>query len=371
MFNAIRNWLSAFDAMHILLLLLLITIGAILVFSASPQVALHLKLNSYFFFKRHLINIVIGLLLMFVFGTLREKNLKIISIISALILIILLCVVLFVGQEVKGARRWISFFGFVMQPSEMLKPFYIILLARLLSFLHTHPNLGIHKICMMLHATVVLLLLKEPDLGMAVTYTVIFLSILFAYGISIYLIGSVGVMLFLLVILAYYSFPHVAHRINTFFGGDESANYQVEKALESYLHGGLFGQGPMGGVVKNHLPDCHSDFIFAVAGEELGTMLCSGVIILMFAIAFRGFIKTLKMDDPFKIYTIVGISALFAFQSIFNIGVTLNLLPTKGMTLPFISYGGSSTFSFMICYGILLNFTKKNFAVLKKYNSFN
>lgn len=371
MLNTVRSWLSAFDAVHILLLFLLITIGVILVFSASPHVALHLKLPSYFFFKRHIINIAIGLLMMFIFSILSEKNLKILSIISALILIVLLCAVLFIGQEVKGARRWISFFGLVMQPSEMLKPFYIILLARLLSFLHTYPNLGIHKICAMLHATIALLLLKEPDLGMAVTYTVIFLSMMFAYGISLYLIGSVGILLFLLVILAYYSFPHVANRINTFFGGDENANYQVEKALESYSHGGVFGQGPMGGVVKNHLPDCHSDFIFAVAGEELGTMLCSGIIILMFAIAFRGFIKTLKMDDPFKIYTIVGISSLFAFQSIFNIGVTLNLLPTKGMTLPFISYGGSSTFSFMISYGVLLNFTKKNFAILKKYNSFH
>ncbi len=362
--ESIKKWFLSIDKVHLLLLIALILIGTFLVFSGSPPVATRLKLPTLFFFKKHLIYLTIGIVILLFFSFIDTIYIKHLSLIAFFICVIMLVTVLFLGQEVKGAKRWLNILGFTLQPSELLKPFYIVVMSRILSLKISIKRFPSYKIAFLLHIIITMLLLKQPDFGMTISYTIIFITLLFLSGINYIWLPIGASVLGIMISAAYLYFPHVAFRINSFLAGDNNANYQVEKSLESYLNGGLFGQGPMGGSIKNYLPDSHTDFIFAVAGEELGAILTALVIILIFCIAFRGLVRALKLNDPFQIYVVAGISVLFAFQSVFNIGVSLNLFPTKGMTLPFISYGGSSTFSFMILFGILLNFTKRNFFAL-------
>jgi cell division protein FtsW len=162
---------------------------------------------------------------------------------------------------------------------------------------------------------------------------------------------------------AYTFLPHVARRIDSFINPEANENYQVEKSLEAYINGGIFGKGPGEGTVKAQLPDSHTDFIFAVAGEEFGAIFGALIILLFMATVIRGIYLLSKEQSLFKIFTGAGILALFALQTIFNIGVTLHLFPTKGMTLPFISYGGSSVLSFAVSFGIFLNLTSKKFGI--------
>ena len=211
------------------------------------------------------------------------------------------------------------------------------------------------------------LLALQPDFGMSVTFTIITISQLFIAGLPIILIIfglgiaiSGGTM-------AYLTFDHVAKRIDNFLIADISQNYQVQKSLEAYANGGLFGKGPGGGTVKKFIPDCHTDFIFSVAGEELGGILSIIIIVLFGFLITRLLLKIMKSDDMFKIYTSCAIITQIGVQSIFNIGVTLHIFPTKGMTLPLISYGGSSMISSAIAFGILLNFTRRQYGVKQFY----
>lgn len=397
-----KTWFLSIDKTLIVLILLLSLIGSLLVLSSSGVIAGKLKLPSMFFIKKHLINLLLGFSTLLFISVLNENWLRKIALMCFVFFLLLVAITNIVGAEIKGSTRWINILGFNLQPSEFLKPFYIVVLSRILSFrnsvnanelaapatigtrrfkkslstlkktgkrnLTRVSNFPAYKLAIAIHAVVVLLLLKQPDLGMAVTYTVIFICLIFLSGISLYWLPIAGGLLISVVGVAYKYLPHVSHRINSFLYSGGKANYQVEKSIDSYVSGGIFGQGPLGGNVKHYLPDCHTDFIFAVAAEELGAVFASLIIILILFITIRILVHSLRATDMFKFYTISGIAILYAFQSIFNIGVTLNLLPTKGMTLPFVSYGGSSTISFMIAFGILLNFTKKNFARLNIKN---
>lgn len=391
----IKNWFLIIDKTLLMLIMLLSLIGCMLVFSSGVIIAGKLNLPELFFIKKHLTNLVFGFFILFIISMLDEKLLRQFSLVSCAIFILLIALTNVIGTEIKGSTRWLNFFGFNMQPSEFLKPFYIVVIARILSlqnsngntrkitfknFLirkkkiyktsknsnnyHKNNSFPAYRVAVTIHCIIIILLLKQPDLGMAVTYTVIFIALVFLSGISIYWLPIAACSLLCLIGLAYKFLPHVTHRINSFLHSNGNANYQVEKSIDAYVSGGIFGQGPLGGNVKNYLPDCHTDFIFAVAAEEFGAIFAILLIILILSIAIRALVHGLRTEDTFKFYTISGIAILYAFQSIFNIGVTLNLLPTKGMTLPFISYGGSSTLSFMVAFGILLNFTKKNFARL-------
>lgn len=395
----IKNWFLTVDKTLLMLIMLLSLIGCMLVFSSGVVIAGKLNLPELFFIKKHLINLVLGFSILFVISMLNEKLLRQLSLVACIVFIFLIALTNVIGAEIKGSTRWLNFFGFNMQPSEFLKPFYIVVLARIFSLrannhasetsilkhffskkqkaykalkisssYYKHSSFPAYRIAVAFHFMVIILLLKQPDLGMAITYTVIFIALIFLSGISIYWLPVAGCCLLFLIGFAYKFLPHVAYRINSFLYSGSNANYQVEKSVDAYVSGGIFGQGPLGGNVKNYLPDCHTDFIFAVAAEEFGAIFAILLIILILSIAIRALVHGLRTEDSFKFYTISGIAILYAFQSIFNIGVTLKLLPTKGMTLPFISYGGSSIISFMVAFGILLNFTKKNFACLNIRN---
>ena len=339
-------------------LIIIMLLGLLLLASAGSVVAGKLGLPEHHFLKKQLIFLFIGILIIIFISNLSEKCIRRLIFLGFVITVILLLLVLFLGEITKGAKRWITLCGFSMQPSEFLKPFYTSFIAIILSSEKDKFNTKNFYICIVLNCLIVTLLLLQPDFGMTVTNTIATFSLLFIAGIKLSWLLIILILSFFGFYAAYISLPHVAERINKFFTPASMSNYQVHKSMSSYLKGGFIGKGPGEGTIKYLLPDAHTDFIFAVGAEEYGLVFCI-IIILAFAIfIFKGLLSTTYMNNLFHIYTIFGVILHFTMQFILNIGVTLNIFPTKGVTLPFISYGGSSIIAFSISVGIYLNLLK-------------
>ena len=271
--------------------------------------------------------------------------------------------VLFIGEEIKGARRWISL-GFIsIQPSEFIKPFFSILTASILMQRYINPKFPAFKLSFILYAMVIGLVILQPDFGMAITISAVWAGQMFLAGLSMVWVVLLTIGGVVGLLAAYNFLPHVTVRINSFLDPSTSENYQVKKSIEAFTNGGVFGTGPGEGTVKQHLPDSHTDFIFAVVGEELGMIVCLLIIFLFAFIVIRGLIRVIKVGDLFAMLAVAGLLMQLGFQAIINIGVTLHLLPTKGMTLPLMSYGGSSILSVSLTIGAILALTRKRYGV--------
>lgn len=361
----IKRWWRGIDQQIITALVILFAFSLMLVTTSGPSVASRIDLDEHYFSSRQVFYLAIAFLLIIFFSSLDKRWLKRIAIVGFLVSIALLVLVRLYGYEVKGATRWINIGGFSMQPSEFIKPLFAVVIGWILS-LKFDEEFPSFSISILLYVIVSTLLIIQPDFGMLVMITAIFGLQLFIAGMPIFWIMLAVVTSTFGVTGAYLLLPHVSKRINSFLDPDSSENYQVNKSLAAYENGGLYGRGPGEGSVKQILPDSHTDFIFAVAGEEFGAIICI-IIVLTFAfIVLRCLVKLIDEEDKFTQLASVGIIAQFGLQSIINIGVTLNVLPTKGMTLPFISYGGSSTLAIAIAMGMLLGLTKLK-ASLEKY----
>jgi len=358
--TSIGRWFWTIDNVSLILLFSIMCFGAVLITTASPAVAERIKVSSFYFVHRQLLFLAASFFLIILFSAVSEKSLRRFILIGFVACLVLLISVLLFGDEVKGAKRWINILGFNLQPSEFLKPFYIFIMGLILSERYNKEKFPAFTTAILLHGIVVLLLILQPDFGMVITFTTVLAGQFFMAGLPLALIFIIGFLAIAGAFAAYTFLPHVARRVDSFLNPEATENYQVEKSLEAYVKGGLFGKGPGEGTVKANLPDSHADFIFAVAGEEFGAIFCSLILILFLAFIIRAIFQIAKLDNLFKIYTCSGIIMLFTLQTVFNIGVTLHLFPTKGMTLPFISYGGSSSLSFAIAFGIFLNLTKKH-----------
>lgn len=361
--RSIRRWWESVDNLGIALILSIMIVGAILITTASPAVAERLKISSFYFVYRQLAYLIVGLFLIFSISFLEMKVLKRVILLSFIVFLAMLIMVLFVGEEVKGSKRWLNLLAISLQPSELIKPFYIVICGLLLSEKYNKPNFPGFSICILVHLGMVTLLILQPDFGMVITYTIVLAGQFFLAGLSLWWISVVAIVGIIGAYGAYNFLPHVARRVDSFLNPEVSENYQVEKSLEAYVNGKILGKGPGEGTVKAYLPDSHTDFIFSVAGEEFGAIVSSLIMLLYFALILRCTVLLIRETNLFKIFAGSGLIMLFALQTIFNIGVTLHLLPTKGMTLPFISYGGSSTLCFAITFGILLNLTKKQYGM--------
>jgi cell division protein FtsW len=355
-----RRWWWSLDIATVILIACIMAIGALLITTASPVVAERLKLNSFYFVHRQLVFLSAASMIMFMVANLSEIVLRRAILVGFMLCIALMILVLFLGEEVKGARRWLSVLGVSIQPSEVLKPAFIYIVGTVLAEKFSRTRFPGFSLALMFYGLIAVLLVLQPDFGMIITYTVVLIGQLFLAGLSIWWLVCAGVAGAIGAVGAYHFLPHVQRRVNLFLHPEQSENFQVEKSLESYVSGGLFGRGPGEGVVKSHLPDSHTDFIFAVAGEELGSVFSTLVIMVFLVLIMRVIMLLLKEQDLLKIYVGAGIIMLFSLQTIFNVGVTLHLFPTKGMTLPFVSYGGSSALSYAICFGILLNFSRRD-----------
>ncbi|AZL15459.1 putative lipid II flippase FtsW [Rickettsiales endosymbiont of Stachyamoeba lipophora] len=359
--NFIYSWWWSIDRIALVSVLIMIAFSAFMVATASPAVAERIGLEPFYFIRKQIIYLMLAVLIIFSTSLLSIDNIKRLSILGFSICILLLLVTLIVGVEVKGSKRWINLMGFSMQPSEFIKPFFSIMTALLISQKYRNYKFPAFSVSIGLFVLTAMLIIIQPDFGMSLTLGVIWGGQLFIGGISFFWIILSLIGGGLAALLGYLFLPHVARRIDNFLYPEATENYQVSRSMEAFISGGFSGKGPGEGVVKQVIPDSHTDFIFAVVGEELGLITCVLVIFLYASFIIRGFYRILDETDMFVICAISGVLIQFGFQTIVNMGVTINMLPTKGMTLPFISYGGSSMMAMSIAIGILLALTKRRF----------
>ncbi len=358
--SPITRWWIDIDKVNVIIVCIIIVFGLMMTATSSAAIAKRIDVEKFFFLKKQLVFAVIGLFLLVAISFLDQEYIKFFAMVGLGATILLLIAVLLFGLEAKGAKRWIHVVGFTMQPSEFAKTFFIIFNAHILQKYHAEKWTLKYGISAALYLLIVALLILQPDFGMTITLTAMWIAQLFVYGLPLVIIFAIGFMGIIGAGLAYVVLPHVADRINKFLDGD-SKNYQVERSLDAFVNGSFFGTGPGNGVVKKFIPDAHTDFIFAVIGEEYGAFTCAMVIILFGYLITRIVKRALDEENMFVYLSLFGLMMQFTIQVIVNVGVNLKLLPAKGMTLPFISYGGSSMIAMSICFGLILAFTKRKY----------
>ncbi len=356
--SPVSTWWWTVDRWFLAAFLSLMGLGIVLSFAASPAVAQRIGLDPFHFATRQIIFTVPAVGVMLAVSFLDVRQIRRMAIIMLGVMLVLMVAVLYVGVEVKGARRWVSMAGISIQPSEFLKPAFVIICAWLFAEHKRQPDIPGNLFAMILLGLVVSLLVAQPDFGQTMLVTGTWGVMFFMAGLPwvwIILLGATGMAG---VFAAYEVFPHVAARIDKFMTG-EGDTFQVDMGREALINGGWFGVGPGEGTIKRVIPDSHVDFVFAVAGEEYGLILCFFIMLIFAFIVLRGLNTALKEHDDFTRYAIGGLVTVFGLQSIINMCVNLQLMPAKGMTLPFISYGGSSQIAIAISMGMVLALTRK------------
>lgn len=354
------EWWWTVDRYLLAALLALLMIGFVLSFAASPPVATRIGIeDSFHFVKRHGFFMLPALAVMLGLSFLTPRQIRRVALIVFALGFLALIATLFVGQEVKGARRWISLAGFTLQPSEFVKPAFIILVAWLFSEHARRPDIPGNFFAIMLLGLVVSLLISQPDFGQTMLVAIAWGAVFFVAGLNwLWIVGLVGIGVGG-IFAAYFTIGHVQSRIDRFLKPASGDTFQVDRAIDSFLSGGWFGRGPGEGTVKEVLPDSHTDTAFAVFGEEFGIILAIGLVCLFAFIVLRGLSHASRQHDGFIRLSTVGLLVLFGVQGLINMGVNLQLMPAKGMTLPFISYGGSSMIAIAFGMGALLALTRR------------
>lgn len=356
----LANWWWTVDKVLLTCITILIVLGIFLTFSASPAVATRIGYGSYHFIKRHLIFAPFAYLVMLAISMQKLKTIRRGALIGYLAAMVLLMLTLVIGESNKGASRWLIIFGFSLQPSEFVKPFFIVTAAWLFDGQRQHPEFPGNYLSTALFIITAALILQQPDIGMTTVVSVIWLFQFFLSGLPMILVVIAGLVGVSAAVSAYFIFPHFQVRIQQFLASGGELSYQVKRSLEAFKSGNLFGRGPGEGIVRSTIPDAHTDFIYAVAAEEYGVFLCIAIIILYATIVIRSMMISCKDNNLFIILSASGLAASFGLQSVINMASTLHLMPTKGMTLPFISYGGSSIIATAVGMGMLLAITRKN-----------
>ncbi len=357
--SVVGRWWWTIDRWMLLAIFLLASAGAILVAAASPPVADRIGFDSFHFVRRQLIFLGPALALMVALSLLPPLWVRRSAVIGFIVALALLVLTLGIGPEIKGAHRWLTFGGFVLQPSEFVKPAFAVVVAWMLAEQRRSPGFPGAIIAVALLGLVIGLLLLQPDIGMAMVVAAVWFIQVFVAGLPLFWVAAFAMLGVAVLVGSYAMFPHVALRIDRFLDPSSGDTYQVETALSAFGNGGLFGTGPGEGIVKTILPDAHADFIFAVAGEEFGLLVSLGIIGLFAFIVIRGLTRLLHEKDLFILLAAAGVLVQIGLQAVINMGVNMRLLPAKGMTLPFISYGGSSLLALAIGMGIVLAFTRR------------
>lgn len=354
----VADWFWTIDRLFMITFILLMAIGFMLSFAASPAVAERLNLDSFHFVKRHAAFMLpaLGVMIGLSFLTPRQVRRTAMVILAASLL--MMVAALFFGIEVKGARRWLTIAGLSIQPSEFMKPAFVVICAWLFAEHARQPEIPGNLFAIILFGIVAALLVAQPDLGQTILISAVWGGMFFMAGMPwlwITLLGGIGVVG---VLGAYMTLPHVAGRIDRFLTG-EGDTFQVDTARQAIIRGDWFGQGPGEGIVKRIIPDSHTDFIFSVAAEEFGIFFCMVLVSIFAFLVIRGLSHAFKERNDFNRFAVAGLVLLIGTQSMINIGVNLELLPAKGMTLPLISYGGSSMIAICITAGFVLALTRR------------
>ena len=344
---------------------LLFFLGLFFSFSSTSSLAgERLNKNYYFFFSKHLIFSSISLCLMFFISFIELKLLKKSIVPIFIFLFILLILVALIGIEVKGSQRWLNFHFFRLQPIELLKPFFVLMSVQILTVNNAKCSNKDYVFSFLLLISIIILLINQPDFGQSILLIGTWVSIVFISGINLFYIFSFfGIaILFLtsLIIFVPEKFGYITNRLKTFLDPTQGDSFQSEKALDAIKQGGLKGEGMGEGILKDRVPEAHTDYIIAVITEEFGSIISILLVLIFFFISFR-IVKTIIIEnDRYLKISLCGLSSLLIFQTFIHIGVNTSLLPTTGMTLPFLSYGGSSLLGSSILAGIILNYTKNS-----------
>jgi cell division protein FtsW len=357
--SAFAEWWWTVDRYLLVALIALMFGGIVLSLAGSPPVAERLGYDSFHFVKRHAIFFLPAVLVLVGTSFLTPKQARRVALVVLAISLVLMLATLFIGVEVKGARRWINLGPLSIQPSEFMKPAFIVISAWLFAENSKRTDIPGNLFALILLAIVAALLIAEPDFGQTMLVTIAWSALFFMAGLSWMWIALLAAIALGGAFAAYTVLPHVASRVDKFLSPGSGDTFQIDRAIDSIMSGGWLGQGPGEGTVKRILPDAHTDFIFAVAAEEFGIIVCIGMVVIFAWVVFRGFVSSLKSDDAFIRLASAGLIVVFGVQSVINMAVNLNLMPAKGMTLPFISYGGSSMLAVAFEMGLLLAFTRR------------
>ena len=358
--SVLGRWWWTVDRWSVAALFLLSLVGAVLVMAASPSVADQKGFGSFHFVHRHLATLGPALILMIGVSLLSPVGIRRFACGVFVVGIFFMFWVLTNGVDINGARRWISFAGLSMQPSELVKPSFVVVTAWLLARPRKQGEPRGSALSIGLLIIVLALLVAQPDFGMAFVVGAVWFSQHFIAGMPAYALTVAIVAGVVGLVAGYFSLSHVQSRIDRFLDPDTGDRYQIDTALNAFANGGLLGRGPGEGVVKDFLPDAHADFIFAVAGEEFGLICCLAIICLFGFVVLRGIARLLENEDFFVLVSGGGLIFLFGLQAFVNLAVSLDLIPTKGMTLPFVSYGGSSMIALALGMGMLLALTRRH-----------
>ena len=357
--SIVARWWWTIDRWMLAAVGLLLVFGVILTLAASPPVAERLGYDSYYFVRRQLLFLPLAAILLICVSLLSPRGVRRLALLVFSAAMLATVMTLFLGTEIKGAKRWITMAGLTAQPSEFVKPCFAVMSAWLFSLQGKNGQYSGRLGSILLYSLVIALLLMQPDVGMTVVVSAVWFTQFFLAGLPFIGVGLLIAAGVAACIASYFLFPHVASRIDRFIDPGSGDNYQVTRSMEAFTKGGAFGRGPGEGSVKSVLPDAHTDFVFAVAGEELGLIACLILVGLFAFVVLRGFVQVIKETNLFVLLAATGLLVQFGLQALVNMGSTLRLMPTKGMTLPFISYGGSSLLAIALCIGMVLALTRR------------
>jgi len=359
--SPLSDWAWTIDRWLLAAIVMLIVAGLVFSMAGSPPVAERLHLATFYFVNRQAIFLAPAIAVMFGVSLLSPRHIRRAALVVFVVALALVVATLFFGQEVKGARRWI----FGIQPSEFLKPAFVVLVSW--AFAEGAQRKGVpgNTIALLLFPLSVAPLVLQPDFGQTMLISMVWAILFFMAGLHWLWVVGIGGVGASAALLAYKFVPHVHARIQTFLEPPPAvtagvpSNFQGETALDSFITGSWFGKGPGEGTLKRILPDSHTDYIFAVIGEEFGVIVCMGLAALFGFIVLRSLFAAARNEDPFCRFATAGLAMLFGLQGSINMMVNLQLMPAKGMTLPFVSYGGSSLISLALGMGFLLAVTRK------------
>src|SRR3954453_24089147 len=353
------NWWWTVDRLMLAALAVLMLTGIVLSLAASPAVATRIGLDAFYFVNRQAMFLIPSLVVMIATSFLAPRQIRRVALVVFFLALAMTAATLFFGAEVKGARRWIVLAGVNIQPSEFVKPAFVILISWLFAESARKSDMPANTMALGVLAAVVVPLVLQPDFGQTMLIALVWGSLFFMAGMRMVWVGGLGGAAAVGLVGAFYFVADGANGNNRFMDPASGDTYQVSNAIESFVRGGWFGQGPGEGTVKRILPDSHADFVFAVAAEEFGIVLCLALVALFSFIVIRALQHAFRDQDPFMRFATAGLAILFGTQSAINMAVNLHLIPAKGMTLPFISYGGSAVISLAYGMGMLLALTRE------------
>jgi cell division protein FtsW len=357
--GTIATWWWTVDKPLMGFIIALMFSGLVLSLAGSPPVAERLGLGSFHFVVRHGFFLVVALGVLIGASLMTPRMVRRSALVVFLASLVLMALTLVIGMEIKGARRWLDMGFFALQPSEFIKPAFAVVAAWLFAQAESRPDMPAKAIAFAAVAMVAGLLILQPDFGQTMLIVLVWAVIFFAAGMPWQWISALAGLGVSGLGAAYALVPHVRGRIDRFINPGSHDTYQTDTAIEAFLRGGWLGRGPGEGTVKQVLPDSHTDFVFAVAAEEFGVLVCLVIAALFAVVVLRALMRAMRTSDPFTRLAVVGLAALFGLQSVINMSVNLSLVPAKGMTLPLISYGGSSLVSMAYTLGMVLALTRR------------